>query len=172
MSNDIKASGSRFILWRLLDVLERIFCIIPVVVMTVIVFLAVVFRYVLKSPIGWSEEVTLICMTWCVFGAASYAFYNGINVGVTFLVDRIGGRRHDYLVKIVINFMTIVFFAVLMYASLMTLRNVTGKFTMAAHIPMVIPYSAMPVGCAMCILRLIEMILDQFRFGRGSAEEE
>ena len=59
MSDTPRIDESRFFLWRILDVLEKIFCVIPVSVMTVIVFVGVIFRYVLKSPIGWSEEVTL-----------------------------------------------------------------------------------------------------------------
>ena len=52
-------------LWKILAFLEQVFCIVPLAVMTVLVFVAVICRYVFKSPIGWAEEVTLICMTWC-----------------------------------------------------------------------------------------------------------
>lgn len=62
MENAPNNVESRFILWKALDQLEKIFCILPVAVMTVIVFVAVLCRYVLKAPLGWSEEVTLICM--------------------------------------------------------------------------------------------------------------
>ncbi|SFQ18679.1 Tripartite ATP-independent transporter, DctQ component [Oscillibacter sp. PC13] len=175
MSETPKTTESRFFLWRLLGVLEKIFCVVPVAVMTALVFVAVICRYVFKSPIGWTEEVTLICLTWCVFGAASYAFYSGINVGVTFLVDRIGGKNNHkakHIVNIVINLATIVFFVILLYTSSMTLANVVGKYSMAAHIPLVIPYSALPVGCAMSILRLIEMILDDAKMMRSGAEKE
>ena len=55
MSDTPRIDESRFFLWRILDILEKIFCVIPVSVMTVIVFVGVIFRYVLKSPIGWSE---------------------------------------------------------------------------------------------------------------------
>ena len=163
MSENQKPTESRFILWRILEVLEKIFCIVPVVIMTVIVFAAVVCRYILRNPIGWSEEITLMCMTWCVFGAASYAFYHGINVGVTFLVDRIRGKHGAAIVQMVIHLATIVFFLVLLYTSSMTLMNVMGKYSTAAHIPLAVPYSALPVGCVMCILRLIEMMLDSLK---------
>lgn len=174
MSEISKAKESGFSLWKILGVLEKIFCIIPVSVMTVIVFFSVVFRYVFKSPIGWAEEVTLICLTWCVFGSASYAFYSGINVGVTFLVDRIGHKDHSnskHVVSIIINLATIVFFAILLYTSSMTLMNVVGKYSLASHIPLVIPYAALPVGCVMSILRLFEMILDQVKCMRSSDSE-
>ena len=166
MPENQKPADNRFILWKILDVLEKIFCIIPVVVMTTLVFVAVVCRYVLRSPIGWSEEVTLACLTWCVFGAASYAFYTGINVGVTFLVDKIGAK-HIHAVNIVINIITIVFFVILLINSSQTWMNVIGKYSTAAHIPLVIPYAALPVGSVMCILRLIELSLDQAKLMRA-----
>lgn len=177
MSDTPKTAESRFFLWRLLGILEKIFCIVPVAIMTALVFIGVIFRYLLKSPIGWTEEVTLICLTWCVFGAASYAFYSGINVGVTFLVDRVGPdhSKRRRMVNMIINLATIVFFCVLLYTSSMTLSNVAGKYSLAAHIPLVIPYSALPVGCIMSILRLLEMILDQVKLlrtdGTGDAAD-
>ena len=61
MNKAAEQKRERFILWRIMDVLEKIFCTIPVVLMTIVVFAAVICRYVLKSPFGWSEEFTLIC---------------------------------------------------------------------------------------------------------------
>ena len=92
-----------------------------------------------------------------MFGAASYAFYIGINVGVTFLVDKLGGKNGHHIVAVIINLITIVFFCVLLYTSAQTTMNVVGKFSTAAHIPLVIPYAALPTGCVMSILRLIEL---------------
>ena len=160
MNTAAEQKRERFILWRIMDVLEKIFCTIPVVLMTIVVFAAVICRYVLKSPFGWSEEFTLICMMWCVFGAAPYAFYTGLNVGVTFLVDRFKGKARN-VIQIIIYLATIVFLAGLLYASIQTAMNVTGKYTMAAHIPQIIPYSAVPYGCVMSILRLIELMGDE-----------
>ena len=64
VSENQKPTESRFILWRILEVLEKIFCIVPVVIMTVIVFAAVVCRYILIIAIGWSEDITLMCRSW------------------------------------------------------------------------------------------------------------
>ena len=86
-------------------------------------------------------------------------------MGVTFLVDRIGGKHGAAIVQMVIHLATIVFFLVLLYTSSMTLMNVMGKYSTAAHIPLAVPYSALPVGCVMCILRLIEMMLDSLKSG-------
>lgn len=160
MNTASEKKRERFILWKIMDILEKILCTIPVVLMTVVVFAAVICRYVLKNPFGWSEEFTLICMIWCVFGAAPYAFYTGLNVGVTFLVDRFKGKGRN-VVQIVIYLGTILFLAGLLYASIQTAQNVMGKYTMAAHIPQIIPYSAIPYGCAMSILRLIELMGDE-----------
>lgn len=160
MENAPNRVESRFILWKALDYLEKIFCVLPVAVMTIIVFVAVLCRYLLKSPLGWSEEVTLICMMWCVFGAAPYAFYRGINVGVTFLVDKIPGKTR-HAAEILIYIGTIVFLAVLLYNSGFIAMHSLGKFTKAAHIPLLVPYSAIPYGCVMSILRLVELVFEE-----------
>ena len=171
MANSATNTESRFILWRILDVLEKIFCIVPVIAMTAVVAVSVFMRYVLKMPFGWSEEFTLVCMVWCVFGAASYAFYHGLNVGVTFLVDRVHGKSR-HIVEILILTVTIIFLGVLLYTGFSITLNGMGKFTTAAHIPLVIPYSAIPVGCAMSILRLIELAMEEVKKMRSSSSGE
>lgn len=160
MSNTTLKSKERFILWRIMDILEKIFCTLPVVFMTVVVFAAVICRYIFRRPFGWSEEFTMVCMMWCVFGAAPYAFYTGLNVGVTFLVDCFKGKARQ-IVQLVIYLATILFLLALAYASTLTAINVLGKFTNAAHIPQIIPYSALPYGCIMSALRLAELFCDE-----------
>ena len=170
MSNTAETPRKRFILWRIMDIPEKIFCTLPVVLMTAVVFAAVICRYIFRRPFGWSEEFTLICMMWCVFGAAPYAFYTGLNVGVTFLVDCFKGKSR-HIVQLVIYLVTIAFLLALAYASTLTAINVIGKFTNAAHIPQIIPYSAMPYGCIMSALRLVELFGDEiYKMKHGEAE--
>ncbi|MBS3918195.1 MAG: TRAP transporter small permease subunit [Deltaproteobacteria bacterium] len=57
--------------------------------MTVSVLLGVLFRYVLKAPLPWSEEMARYLMIWGVSLGASIAFREGSHVGITILVDRL-----------------------------------------------------------------------------------
>ena len=170
MSNSPNNTESRFFLWKIMDFLEKFISIATVAIMTAVVFVAVILRYVFRSPLGWSEEFTLICLTWCVFGSASYAFYHGLNVGVTFLVDRIHGKAR-HIMEIIILVITAAFMGVLFVYGIKLVSTGMGRFTNAAHIPMWIPYLAIPVGSCMCILRLVEMIGEQVK-KLGASEQK
>lgn len=170
MSNSPAEKKPKFFFGSILDVLEVFFCTVPLALMTILICIHVIFRYVLLSPLGWSEEVTLICMIWCAFGAASYAFRKGINVGVTFLVDKIEGKSRG-VIEVIIDLIVITFFAILLVASWETAMNVLGKYSNASHIPLIIPYAAIPTGCVMVILRVFQMMLEKFKRMQGGSDD-
>jgi TRAP-type C4-dicarboxylate transport system permease small subunit len=153
---------SNFFLWKLLKVLEMFFCVVPIAVMTIVIFTSVIFRYVLLNPLGWAEEATKACLVWGVMGGSSYAFYHKLNVGVTFVIDRFHGKTR-HIIEIILLLGTMIFMGLIMILGWSAMLNVIGKYTNAAHIPLWIPYLAIPVGGAMSILRLIELLLIEFR---------
>jgi TRAP-type C4-dicarboxylate transport system permease small subunit len=69
-------------------VVERIAaipCMVGIGIMTVIVILGVFFRYVLLSPIGWTEEAARYVMIWAASLAISMGIMKGEHVGLTFI---------------------------------------------------------------------------------------
>jgi TRAP-type transport system small permease protein len=64
-------------------------CIAATGAMTVIVILGVVFRYVLQSPLSWSEEVARYLMIWAASLAISVGIMRREHLGITFLISRI-----------------------------------------------------------------------------------
>ncbi len=162
MSNTSTVKESNFFLWKFLAVLEMFFCVVPIAVMTVIIFMSVIFRYVLLQPIGWAEEFTKACLVWAVMGGSSYAFYHKLNVGVTFVIDHFHGKAR-HIIEIILLLGTMIFMGLIMVLGWSAMLHVIGKYTNAAHIPLWIPYLAIPVGGAMSILRLIELLLIEIR---------
>lgn len=60
---------------KLIDLVTTISAVIGgvmIAVMTAIVTFAVITRYILDQPIGWSEEVSIYLMIWAVFLGAAY----------------------------------------------------------------------------------------------------
>lgn len=172
MSATSQNKESNFFLWKSLSILEMFFCVIPIAVMTAVIFVSVVFRYVLLSPLGWAEEFTKVCLVWAVMGGSSYAFYHKLNVGVTFVVDRFHGKTR-HAIEVVLILGTMVFMGLLMILGWSAMLNVIGKYTNAAHIPLWIPYLAIPVGGAMSILRLIELLIIEIKaFGNPEIQKE
>jgi TRAP-type C4-dicarboxylate transport system permease small subunit len=62
---------------------------ILLIVMTVIVLLQIVFRYVLNDSLIWTEEVSKTMMVWGAFLIAPWAYRNGANVSITMFVDEL-----------------------------------------------------------------------------------
>lgn len=149
---------------RIFNNIEVLICITTLTLMVTIVFIQVVCRYVFLHPLGWPEEVTRLLMIWSTFGCASYAFRIGVNVGVTFLVDKVPGRG-QLIANIIIKLAIIAFFLVVLFFGSQAALNVVGKSSPAANIPYVLSYSALPVGALMVIVRIVQQIITSFREG-------
>lgn len=142
--------------FKALDFVEIAICFISISAMTLIICLHVVFRYVLLQPLQWSEEVARMMNIWVAYGGASYAFRRGVNIGVTALVDKLP-KRPARFIQLSGEIVVIAFFIfVLWYSAKLTLSMV-GITSVAAGIPMVIPYSALPIGSALVLIRLSQM---------------
>ena len=63
-----------------------------VLLLTVMVFLQVLFRYVLHSPLAWSEEFAMFLFQWCIFIGAALAVRHGYHFHVDLVTSRLSGR--------------------------------------------------------------------------------
>jgi TRAP-type C4-dicarboxylate transport system permease small subunit len=142
--------------FKALDSVEAGICFVSIFGMTFVICLHVFFRYVLKSPLQWSEEVSRMLSIWAAYGGASYAFRRGAHIGVTALVDRLPQRLGRF-VKLSGDLLVIIFFLVVLFYGSWLAYSMIGISSVAAHIPMVIPYSAIPIGLTMVLIRLVQM---------------
>jgi TRAP-type transport system small permease protein len=60
-------------------------------VLTVMVFLQVLYRYVLHSPLAWSEEFAMFLFQWCIFIGAALAIRHGYHFHVDLVTSRLSG---------------------------------------------------------------------------------
>ncbi len=73
--------------------------------MGVIAFAAVFYRFVLLSPLRWSEEAARYMMVWVTFLGAGYAMGRGKHIGVTLFIEKLpekGRRFAIFVAEIVI----------------------------------------------------------------------
>jgi TRAP-type C4-dicarboxylate transport system permease small subunit len=57
------------------------------IILVLLTFGGVIFRYILNKPFIWMEEVQLMCMVWIVYGAAGAAFRLHSHVAIEVLFD-------------------------------------------------------------------------------------
>jgi TRAP-type C4-dicarboxylate transport system permease small subunit len=127
-------------------------------------------RYLLNRPILVAYElITNYLMVVVVFLALPYAYRQGANIRVTFLVDRLG-RRARLVVDHLVQLVSIVYGAALVYATFQQTRHVfrTGTtFATLDYLPLWPAHLAVCVGLlVMSVMMLID--LGRVRGGRSS----
>jgi TRAP-type C4-dicarboxylate transport system permease small subunit len=149
------------LLIRLCDLLRWAAMVLLVVcgaVMSIIVMLQIIFRFVIFIPLPWSEELARYLMIWTGMVGSFVALREGRHIGVTMVVDRLPPRAATG-VSIFVQATTILFLVILAQQGLaLTFVNLS-QLSPAMRIPMFYPYLAVPVGAALMIVELTAGIL-------------
>ncbi len=85
-------------------------------VITVLTILQVIFRFVLDSPLVWSEEVARLSIVWMTFLGAAVCCWDGTHLKVGTFADRLPGRMGT-TVHVLCGVMIIAFLGVLVWTS-------------------------------------------------------
>lgn len=135
-------------------------CAIVLALMTLIVLVAVFFRYVLVSTISWTEEATRYMMVFVSLLGAALALIREEHVGLSILVDRAPKKYQKYLD--ILRYLFIGFFASIMlyYGYILTISSrATGQIL---RISMKIPMSVVPISGFIMVIILIAKSIETF----------
>lgn len=135
------------------------------VVMVVVVFLQVIFRFIIRSSLPWSEELARYVMVWIVFLGASIGVKRKSHIGVEAVVAMLPDSMRRWT-SIFVNAMCCVFFVLMVHYGRMILRVVGSQLSPAMEISMAIPYSAVFAGgalmCVHCFFQMVELMIEAF----------
>jgi TRAP-type C4-dicarboxylate transport system permease small subunit len=141
-------------------------CMAATGAMTVVVILGVFFRYVLQSPLSWSEEVARYLMIWAASLAISIGIMRREHLGITFLISRIPPSAQKYA-AVLVNVAVLWFLWVLTkFGYYMALEGQTQLSPVLAkyRINMMWSLSAIPVAGALAIIQtVLQIVVDLFR---------
>lgn len=129
-------------------------------IMTLIVGYAVVGRYILNRPIGWSEEMAMYLVVWAVFLGAAYALKEEAHIGVDIVISRI--KPPWKKVVLIFHYLVgLLFFSILFFKGIqmVSLSVKMGALSIAIDFPLYIPQLAVPVGAAMLFLQCLGKLL-------------
>jgi len=126
-------------------------------------------RYLLNRPILAAYELTTnYLMVAAVFLAMPYAYRQGANIRVTFLVERLGRRARlaiDHTVQIV----SILYCAGLVFATFQQARHVMSTKTTFVTLDLPLWPAHLVVSIGLCLTTLMMLIdLGEVRRGRSS----
>jgi TRAP-type C4-dicarboxylate transport system permease small subunit len=127
-------------------------------VIVVVNFLGVFYRYGLRDPIGWPEETMRYSVIWATFLGASAALYRGEHM-VLNLFENVVSVWVRWALHIVVLLMIAGFCLVIIWNGWpLAVRN-WNQVSPTMNLPMFWPYVAVPVGCALMLVKAVAMLL-------------
>lgn len=141
---------------RYLVAANRVIIFAMMAVMTTLVFVNVVTRYVFNFSIIWAEEVSQYLMIWIAYLGAGLALREGRHVAVEMLQDRLptaAGRR----LRMAVGGLVLLFLGVVTVLGFQFAVFVWNQETPVLNISLGIPTLAIPIGALLFALHLLLM---------------
>ncbi|MDR1730912.1 MAG: TRAP transporter small permease [Synergistaceae bacterium] len=135
---------------------EEYFVVWSLAIMTALVFVQVVMRYIFHNSLSWSEELARYIFLWLSWTGASYAVRERTHFRVEMLANVLKGRSRK-IFELVILFVWFLFsFFLTWYGTALVIFLMdTGQVSAAMRLPMSLTYASVPVGCGLMCIRLI-----------------
>lgn len=127
--------------------------------MVIDILIQVFFRYVLRDPLVWTEELARFLLAWMVFLGASSAVYSWDNLRVTYFIERLPSKVFS-LIEVITKVLSL---GLLVYVFIAAVRVIPGvgmrETAPALGIKMIIPEFSILVGLSFMIIQLIGILI-------------
>jgi TRAP-type C4-dicarboxylate transport system permease small subunit len=136
----------------------------------IVALLQVIFRYGLNSSLSWSEELARYLFIWVIFLGTSSATRHGHHMAVEALASVMPAVARRSLAAVV-TIVSLVFFGVVLYASIVLTENAIPQLSTALEISVAYVYVAAPIGVVLTMVHLLNQ-LTQIASGRNIAPQQ
>jgi TRAP-type C4-dicarboxylate transport system permease small subunit len=159
------------ILARLINLLEW-WAVLLLVLMVVLVFLGVFFRYVLSASLAWYDEFASYLLVWLTFYGAVAASYRRRHIGFETFVARLtpNSRRN---VEVVAELFVLGFQVVLFYYGWLLMQKMGDETAVSlVWVKMGWVYSVLPITGGLMLLISLERLLNLLLAGAAEKGAE
>ncbi len=146
--------------------LEELFIIPLMFVMSIIIFVQVIMRYVFQSSLVWSEELARYMFIWLVYFAVAHTAKNEKHIRIDAAINLYPKKLRPYIE--ILSELVVLAFSIFIAVTAVTVYNKitwSGQLSPAMRIPMQFIYAAPLIGFiltairqAQCIFRRIKAI--------------
>ena len=150
------------IIWNGLIYLQKIFMLVAGSIITLLVFIEVVLRYVLGSPLFGVEELICLIAMWLYFIGASYGAYERSHIKAELIHIWFKKPRTYALVKAISSLITFILSIIMItWTYPYFIWGMTkGETSQALLIPMVVSQSAIFVGAILMSFYFLTELID------------
>lgn len=146
---------------RLTRLVEWMLTLLSILIF-VVVFLQVLFRYLLRQPLFWSEELPRYLLIWMCFLAAAVAQKHDAHINITLCLAPLSTRARQVF-KILTDAIILAFLWIITYSGGLVTSITAHHRSTALQLPMGLVYAALPVGAILMSLYLVLQIADGVR---------
>ncbi len=152
---------------RAVTSVERLVIFLAFLGLVVTLFMQVVFRFVIQSPLDFTEELSRILIIWLVFVSAA----NAVTLAEHFVVDFVVNffpRRLFNVLAYAIDAICLAFMVVAAFISYRTAFGGSGQVMPALQVSIIVQTLAMPVGFTLMAFHAVILLLARRHIGDPS----
>ena len=131
-----------------------------VVVMTVVVLLQVIYRYLLAQPLHWSEELARYLFVWISILGAALSVQRRGHFGMDFFYRMLPDNGRRFLIFVIYLLMGVVIL-VLLIQGIVLVQKTAAQQSPAMEISMGWAYACLPVGALLMAIHLLVIIIKE-----------
>lgn len=139
------------------------------IVMTMMIFLQVIYRYLIGDSLSFSEELARYMFIWSVAMGSALALKTRSHIGVEILVERLP-KSLAYPAKSVASIVNLLFFALLIWYGFDMVVETMDQESAALSLPMGYVYLSVPLSGIVLFICEIKNTLDDFFGSKGTDE--
>ena len=144
-----------------MDKFLSIACAVLLSFMTILVLIQVFSRYVLNSPVAFTEELGRYRLIWPGFIGAAYAFSTREHMSLTLVRDKFTGKAHTALLVAIDGLILLLAIFVITIGGFKLAVSASREFSALLGIPRSLVYSIAPIsGIFIIIAQIINIYED------------
>lgn len=132
---------------------------------------SVIARFIFNSPLKWSYELMLVGLSWATFIGMPMTFHKQEHMRLTFVTDRLKPSVWRIYIT-VIDVLLIVFLVIGVVNSIQVVQNAWPQIYQTIPVSRGIFYLSFPIGAAISVVHLIDIILNRKPDDAPSAKNE
>jgi TRAP-type C4-dicarboxylate transport system permease small subunit len=136
--------------------------VLLIATMFVCFLMQIVFRYFLNQPLGWTEEVTVLCWLWVVLWCAAFVLRDEEEVRFDIVYGAVSVRTRRVF-NIITSIALIALLAISLPATVKYVLFMKREHSAYLRIPFVYLYSIYVIFAVACIIRHARLLWRAFR---------
>lgn len=173
MGSELKKLKTPSKIFVTIDKIIEGFAICLLAFLIVNVFAGVIMRYITGKMFPWSEEVSLLCLTWFCFMGIAIGFRENLHLGMDML-DSLFSPKVLFIWDKAIDVVVLAYGSYLVYFGWQFTKQMSGSVLPVTQWPNMIQYIVMPITGVLVIVYSILRLLgyDLARYNKMAGEEE